>query len=53
GSIMTGDAVVLRGLGWIKQAASRAPTGSLTSSNNHRLVSIHPTIRSPGVGYEQ
>ncbi|MEQ2280294.1 hypothetical protein AMECASPLE_018309, partial [Ameca splendens] len=35
---MTGDAVVLRGLGWIKQAASRAPTGSLTSSNNHRLT---------------
>ncbi|XP_008397247.1 atypical kinase ADCK3, mitochondrial [Poecilia reticulata] len=32
---MTGDAVVLRGLSWIKQAASR---GSLSSPNNHRLT---------------
>ncbi|XP_036006294.1 atypical kinase COQ8A, mitochondrial isoform X2 [Fundulus heteroclitus] len=34
---MTGDAVVLRGLSWIKQAASRAPAGSLPSLNTHRL----------------
>ncbi|XP_043999130.1 atypical kinase COQ8A, mitochondrial [Gambusia affinis] len=32
---MTGDAVVLRGLSWIKQAASR---GSLSSPTNHRLT---------------
>ncbi|XP_016531801.1 atypical kinase ADCK3, mitochondrial isoform X1 [Poecilia formosa] len=32
---MTGDAVVLRGLSWIKQAASR---GSLSSPNSHRLT---------------
>ncbi|XP_032402566.1 atypical kinase COQ8A, mitochondrial isoform X4 [Xiphophorus hellerii] len=44
GNIMTGDAVVLRGLSWIKQAANR---GSLSSPNNHRLVSIQPAIGSP------
>ncbi|XP_044022675.1 atypical kinase COQ8A, mitochondrial isoform X2 [Siniperca chuatsi] len=36
---MTGDAVVWRGLTWMKQAASRAPPGGL--HGNQRLVNFH------------
>ncbi|KAM9707465.1 atypical kinase COQ8A, mitochondrial isoform 1-T1 [Menidia menidia] len=44
---MTGDTVVLRGLTWMKQAASRAPTGGLAGRGSRRLVSLHP---APGPG---
>nr|XP_019953407.1 PREDICTED: atypical kinase COQ8A, mitochondrial-like [Paralichthys olivaceus] len=38
---MTGDAVVWRGLTWVKQAACRAPPGALTSPGSQRPASLH------------
>ncbi|XP_034431588.1 atypical kinase COQ8A, mitochondrial-like isoform X1 [Hippoglossus hippoglossus] len=38
---MTGDAVVRRGLTWVRQAACRAPPGALTSPGSRRPGSLH------------
>ncbi|XP_035024259.2 atypical kinase COQ8A, mitochondrial [Hippoglossus stenolepis] len=38
---MTGDAVVRRGLTWVRQAACRAPPGVLTSPGSRRPGSLH------------
>uniref|UniRef100_UPI0037E80540 atypical kinase COQ8A, mitochondrial n=1 Tax=Semicossyphus pulcher TaxID=241346 RepID=UPI0037E80540 len=38
---MTGDAVVWRGLTWMKQAASRVPPSGLHSTGNQRVVNFH------------
>lgn len=38
---MAGDAVVWRGLTWVKQAAGRAPPGGLRGSGTQRLVNFH------------
>ncbi|KAF3700922.1 Atypical kinase COQ8A, mitochondrial [Channa argus] len=46
---MTGDAVVWRGLTWIKQAASRAPSCSLPGAGNQRVVNYHRTTGSAKV----
>ncbi|XP_037551167.1 atypical kinase COQ8A, mitochondrial [Nematolebias whitei] len=43
---MTGDLVVRRGLNWMKQAASRASTGSLSSSSSRRRVDFLHAVRS-------
>ncbi|XP_070698514.1 atypical kinase COQ8A, mitochondrial [Pempheris klunzingeri] len=43
---MTGDAVVWRGLTWVKQAASRAPPGGLQGAGHQRPVSLHHSAAS-------
>lgn len=45
GHAMTGDLVVRRGLNWMKQAASRASTGSLSSSSSQRHVDFLHSVR--------
>ncbi|XP_074548290.1 atypical kinase COQ8A, mitochondrial [Halichoeres trimaculatus] len=38
---MTGDAVVWRGLTWMRQAASRVPPGALNGTGNQRVANLH------------
>ncbi|XP_034714062.1 atypical kinase COQ8A, mitochondrial [Etheostoma cragini] len=43
---MTGDMVILRGLTWMKQAASKAPPGGLHCTGNQRLLNFHHSAGS-------